>query len=612
MAQSVQPNEKSKRASFSLDDAAVILIPIGLFLLAVTLYIGTFDAELMYSWDDQRYVTYNPYFVPDGVTAQTFAGIWSEDYFASYIPVTLTSYALEYALWGLNPAGYHIVNVLLHGLVGVLTYYLLRHLSGHPIVAGIATVLFIVHPVNVESVAWIAERKNLLGMLFFIITFLAHIRSGVLESEGKPARAWGWLALCYGLFTVTMFSKTAAIGAPLLFFLYDWEWRKIHPIKAALRVAPYAPIVIIAAWVQIVAHRAVDGIKPAFGQNVLDRIRLFLVVAWEYLVSLVAPFDLNNMYIYSVADIRSNWFGLLLGAAFILSLLALALFGQRLGRMVSAWIVVFMLPVSNIISIAIQRADRYMYFVTPVVFLLVGVAVIWLWYRMTDWRQQIVLAGLVGGIILAPMALTVPRIEVWDNEGALWRDHRETYPTSNTGLLNEGVYYFAVGDYRQAEFILTRLVNLHPTTWKGYRLLGRIAHSEERWNDAVRNFQLSWDYATQQGALDEIGIEAVFGESLFNAGLARHNLGDYDGANALYQRASQYMPNNPALYNNIGFNFFTAGAPTPAIEAYQAALKLNADYLLAYRNLLTAANSLGNTELATFATENIVRLGGTP
>src|SRR5215207_6245248 len=143
------------------------LIPLGLALLAIVLYANTHGFELMFSWDDNRYIKENTLLRVGGL--QGIFNVWTQIYFAAYIPTTIFSYWVEFRFWQMDPAGYHIVNTILHGLNTGLVYLFLYRILGKRYVALLAAVLFMVHPLQVESVAWVAERKNLLCMLFTML-----------------------------------------------------------------------------------------------------------------------------------------------------------------------------------------------------------------------------------------------------------------------------------------------------------------------------------------------------------------------------------------------------------------------------------------------------------
>ncbi|MEM6283335.1 MAG: tetratricopeptide repeat protein, partial [Chloroflexota bacterium] len=365
-----------------------------------------------------------------------------------------------------------------------------------------------------------------------------------------------------------------------------------------------------AAYVQIQAHAAVDAIKPPFTESLLGRAKLFLMVTWDYVVSFLSPFNLNNRYYYNATDLDTRWLSMALGALIVLGLVVLFIRGGRVGRISVTGIVVFMLPVSNIVPIAIQRADRYFYFPAIFICLLVAMLAVWLWERFYESEPvRYGVAAAVGGVVLAGMVMTVQRVEVWTNSGTLWADHRTDYPISSTGLLNEGVYHYRTDNFPQAAVLFDELLENHPRNWKGHRFRGNIAYTDEEYELAVAHYQQFL------AVLPEAEIEAEatsvhqnLGESLFNIGLAAHNIGDYATADDYYQQSLAYLADNAIVHNNIGFNAFVSGDVERAINAYNTAIELNPDYLKAYNNLRAAAEAIGNEELIAFADENAARL----
>ena len=164
-------------------------------------------------WDDDAYVTENPLLTaPDGLKR-----IWfSLDSPSQYFPLTYTTFRLERSFWGLNPAGYHLVNILLHAVNALLVWRLLRRLSVPG--AWLAAALFALHPVQVESVAWITERKNVLSLFFFLLALLAWI-----EFAGdRPRPAWRWYGLTLIFYGLALCAKTTACTLPAALLLILW------------------------------------------------------------------------------------------------------------------------------------------------------------------------------------------------------------------------------------------------------------------------------------------------------------------------------------------------------------------------------------------------------
>lgn len=523
------------------------LLPAGLFLLALLVYAGTFQYGMMYSWDDNRYLREN--MLLRDASLGGVARIFSQFYFAAYIPVTLLSYWIEYNIWGLDPSGYHVVNAVLHALNVALVYLFLARLLNRRGVAALAAALFAVHPLQVESVAWISERKNLLAMLFTLLAFLTHMRSA---EPGAPRRRQvaTWI-----LYWLAAFSKPTVVGVPLLFMAYDYLWAKLPPRQIIARnLVPLITAAAAAALI-VIAHGEAGGIKEFRGGSPLMTAGIMAMVYWDYVVSLVAPVNLNNFYLYNVSMLNQYPVSVALGGLVVIASMVFA-WKQPLGRPFSLfavlWVWLLMLPVSNIVPIAIERADRYIYFPSVVIFALVGLAVERLWRarHLPAWRYAIIaaVALVIGGLAV----LTTQRTQVWATEGALWIDHLQDYPDSETGWLNLGVYYYNEGAFPQATDAFLQLLRRNPNHFKGNRFMGHIGTRTERYADAI----------------------------------------------SYYQRAAQVDPGDAVTQNYLGLAYFRTGDYANVIAAYRRTIELDQSYDDAYSNLGNAALRLGENALA--------------
>src|SRR5208282_2939241 len=172
-------------------------------------------------WDDEAYVTNNPLLTaPDGLTR-----IWfSTEPPSQYFPLTYTTFRIERVLWGLNPAGYHLVNLLLHAANALLVWRLLARLNVPG--AWLAAAIFALHPVEVESVAWVTERKNVLSAVFFFASALAYLHYSPLEETQNLCQArWKWYGLALLLFLAALLSKTVVCSLPAALLLARW-WKQ--------------------------------------------------------------------------------------------------------------------------------------------------------------------------------------------------------------------------------------------------------------------------------------------------------------------------------------------------------------------------------------------------
>lgn len=578
------------------------LIPVGLFILAIVVFANTFNHGMMYSWDDNRYLRENHLLRDFSITG--VVNIFTQYYFAAYIPVTIFSYWIEYNIWGLDPSGYHVVNVLIHALNGVLAYLLIERLIQKRWIALFASILFIVHPTQVESVAWIAERKNLLAMLFMLLSFLAHIRSA---EPGAKAR---WSALTWFLFALAVLSKPTVVGVPALFGLYDLFWAKMPLKRAILRNLVPLAIAGLGAFLIIDAHAGYGGIKEHRGGSPVGTAALMMIVFWDYVVALVAPLHLDNFYRYPITLIQQRPLSVALGGLVVLGSAYVA-WKQPLGKPFSMfailWIWLLMLPVVNIIPIAIERADRYMYFPSVVLYALVGLAIERLYVRLRNPTAQYVLLGAVSLVMVGYTVLTIQRNLVWTTEGTLWTDHLEEHPESETGWLNLGVFYYNEADFANAVPAFQRLLDSNPVHFKGNRFMGHINLRQERYEEAIPYYQvaaqtdprdpITQNYMAQSYfrindfpnaiesyrrtiTLDNARSESalsnnILTEAYVNLGIAALRTGDDDLARQALAVATERRPNVATIQNDYCSALANVDRLEEAVEACLQAARLD-------------------------------------
>jgi protein O-mannosyl-transferase len=575
----------TKKASITPSFNITSLIPLALVLLTAILYANVRNSQLQYSWDDNRYIVENPLIRDFSIGG--FINIvtdFPDPYFAGYLPTTITAYWVQFRLWDVHPTGYFVVNLLLHALNGVLVYWFLHNLTGNRAVAVIGAVLFIAHPVNVESVAWASELKNVLSMTFFLSAWLAHMRSNDSSKE-LP-----WLVLSYVLFLLGIFAKPVAVGAVILFMLYDF-WSSHQPLpKIVIRNFAYGIIGGLGAITMLFSHSSGGGIKEHLGRNILENIALNLRIFWDYFASILVPTNLNNMYVYRIEEVLAQPLPILLGLLLLVGMVLLAIW-QPLGKpfcaFAVAWVVITILPVSNIVPIAIQRADRYMYYPSVMLFMLVGMVALLLWERFRSMNARYAMISAGAGVCAILGLLTLQRVSVWENTVTLWRDHLEDYPNgqSSTGLLNLSVGYFYTSDYQNAGTNLVELLRYYPQNYKGNRLMGLNFLQIGDYRNAIAFLQRATELA--QASNIKTDIQDELGIAYFQEGLNQHNNGQYTDALALYSRALENISqdNVPLVMNNVGFTLQTIGRFDDAILAFNSAVAIDPNYARAYINL---------------------------
>ena len=519
-------------------------VPLLLPFVAVLVFANGLSAQLLRFWDDNRYVTENPYLL-----SLNFANLWAmltRFYFANYAPVVLLSFAMDYRVWGLQPFGYHLTSLLLHALNVVLAYAVARRLLGSRSGALVAALVFALHPLQVEAVVWVAGRKTLLCSSFALLALLCYMRSGVASVTSSGRNSSQLLGTSWLLLALALLCKASVVGMPAIFATYDRLWLR-HSWKRILQ-RNLVPLLLggsIAA-LTLVAHSEAGGIKALRGGSVFVMAQIMLLVAWDYVGSFILPLNLNNLYLYDLAVLKGNWrvwLGLLPVVGVLLAAFG-AYRGRRLLRFGGVWLLVLMLPVANLLPLSPHRADRHVYLALLAVGLWLGA---WAARRghLSKWR--LVLAGMGGMSVIFWIVTASARSRVWQNDVILWRDHLVQYPSSVTGNINLAGEYIALNRDDLAAPLYKRLLILDPADMRPPFFLAQIA-------------------ARRGDVAAEIGY---------------------------YRRAVSVSASNAELRNNLGYALLSAGRPQEALLEFAAALSFKPGYGRAILNKGTAELVLG-------------------
>jgi len=297
---------------------------------------------------------------PGFVTEVDTIGPWSwqrlwmcfdRPYLHDYVPLPMVSYLLDYQLWSLDPRGYHLTNLLLHIVAALLVLQWVETTLKSTAAGLWAGLVFAVHPVQVEAVAIVAQRKTLLSTVFLLLALLAYQRF-TLQKRAV------WNGFGIAAFAAACVSKSSVVPFPVLLLLYDWFTGKPVNLRNKL---PYFAIAIATAGASV-ALKTVDVIKAAHADSALATALVMSRVWWEYLVSLFLPTSLSPAYYYQRATLyQPLHYAALLG--FCAGVWALWRNRRRIPTTAFwiAWMLVALLPVANLVPIAVVRADRYLY-----------------------------------------------------------------------------------------------------------------------------------------------------------------------------------------------------------------------------------------------------------
>lgn len=410
----------------------------GIVVLVALLYGGAVGHGFT-SWDDNHYVTQNP-----TVTSPTLASLGelvTTFQFCNYHPLTLLSFVGEHALVGLDPWLYHFNNVLLHALAAVLVYFLVRAWLQRDVAALVAALLFAVHPLRVESVAWVAERKGLLCAVFLLASLLSYTHH--VERRGQRGE-WRAYTLALALFGLGLLSKVLAIVLPgvLLVFL---SWKRDLNRRRLFELVPFAGLSLLFAGLGLRAQAADNAIQGLHGANVTAHLLSVFKAIGFYAEKTLAPVVLSPRY--ELAPAASLWEPHVLAGLAVVVLVAVGsvVSWRRRGNacLGLGFSIVTWLPVSGLVASSTLAADRYTYLPAVGLSLVVG-----------DWvgraRPRSWALGVVGVFIAFCALATPPRVAVWRDSSSLWADALRENPRNPFAHNQLSVAHLDGGRYGEA------------------------------------------------------------------------------------------------------------------------------------------------------------------
>jgi len=453
------------------------------------------------NWDDQEYVTNNPLIRTlswDNIKI-IFTTFYKEDF---RHPLVLLSFAVEYHFFGLNPFIYHLDNLLLHIANACLVFMLVFALSKHSVSALLAGLLFGVHPLHVESVAWVSERKDVLFALFYLSSMLLYLRYS--ERSGK-----GYYLLSLLLFALALLSKAMAVTLPVVLFLCDYLKGRPFDRKTVLEKVPFLFLGILFVADTLFIFHSTDQIKTthlfSFHDNILTASRS---VVW-YLTKTVAPFSLSALYP------SPETVGILEGP-FLFSLLFLVaatvalIYSTRYTRKAlfgALFFFITLLPVLKLIPFGAGGApvaDRYMYIPAIGLFFMAGEGVNALLLRKAGGEGGKKLLMLFVIVVIAVFGiLSFQRSKVWHDDVTLWSDVVKKYPDTVVAHYNLGRFYQQQGQYDEAVAAYGNALRLNPLLFNVRNNRGTALGQKGEYRQALAEFK-------EVLRIDPYNIEAGF------------------------------------------------------------------------------------------------------
>ncbi len=560
-----------------------------------------------YVWDDDAVITANPCVVgPLGLKE-----IWTTSA-ADIAPLTISTFWLEHALWGLAPLPYHLVNVLLHGACAVLLWRVLRELRVPG--AWLGAALWALHPVQVESVAWITEMKNTESGVFYLLSilcFLRWLKTG--DSEEKKGGVWdyGWTLLFAAL---AMACKSSTVILPVVLLLCAW-WQESRWQGRHLR--GIAPIFLLAVLAGIVSlwtqgeHLAATP-DPQWYRTWPESSATAGDAVWFYLGKLVWPYPLMTVYPRWQPDTGSV-ISYPPTLAVVIVLVILWLKRDSWARpwfFVFAYFLVALLPVLGFADLYYQRyslvADHFQYLASMGPLALAGAGLFRLANLVALGKTRL-RSSLGSAVLLLLGTMSWQRTWVYQDKETLWTDAVAKNPACWVGY-NDLAYLFRnKGQVDRALALLQTALAIYPNYAEAHNNLGNIFDEKGQANEAMAEYQkaleLNPNYAQahynlgrnleQKGQLDEamnqfqmaLAIDPYYASAHHNLGNILAQKGQLDEASEQFQAALAFNPNEAATHYNLGRILQQKGQLAEALGEYQKAIELDPDYAESHNNL---------------------------
>ena len=549
------PLTKTQVKGFEEADGAnkTMKIAICIFLIVSTfaVYSQVQDHGFL-NYDDNTYVTKNLN-VKAGLTKESVYWAFTTSYFSNWHPMTWLSYMLDHQLYGSHPKGHHLTNLFFHIANALILFMVLLRMTGALWQSGFIAAMFALHPINIESVAWIAERKNVLSTFFWLLTMWSYIH----YAEKPSIKSYGLVAL---FFVLGLMSKSMLVTLPFVLLLLDyWPLRRLkygeeEGSDGVLReytnkrsdilrlVHEKIPLFLLAAGASIVTFI----VARTEGLSLSARLTNAMVSYLEYLEKMVWPKGLAVLYPHP-GDALAVWEGILCGMILV-SITATSIRLIRKAPYFAVgwfWYLGTLVPVIGIVQAGNQAmADRYAY--VP----LIGIFIIVAWglpELMAKWHHRDKVLTIATGVLIPTlMVISWGQVSHWKNSITIFkhaiRVTDKKYPTFAAAHSNLGLALFAERKTEEAISHYKTAIKLKPDYANAYNNLGVALFAERKTEEGISHYKTA------------IGLKPVFAQA----------------------------------HNNLGLALFAERKTEEAISHYKTDIKLKPDYAKAYNNLETA------------------------
>ena len=540
------------------------------------------------NYDDSDYVYENPHVLND-LTWDGIVWAFTTNHTGYWHPLTWLSLMLDCQLFGANPGWMHLVNLLLHLANTLLLFAVLRKMTGALWSSAFVAAAFAIHPMHVESVAWIAERKDVLSTLFLLLTLAAYVsyvrRRGIVR-----------YMLTLLLFALGLLAKPMLVTLPALLLLLDYwplgrftaehaesaeKKNKINSAVSAVRPAarlivekiPFIALSIVSSVITFLAQLGGSSLAPINALALKARIANAFLSYARYTGKLFWPRNLAVFYPFDTKSFAFWQVGMC-----VLLLLVISIFVIRFGRNHKYlpvgwfWFVVTLVPVIGFVQVGWQAmADRYTYISYIGLFIMIA----WgLPELLSKWPQRKNALGLSMVIVLTTLGIcTHQQVSFWNNSFTLFSHAIGVTQNNFIAHNNLGVACDSLGRYQDAVESYKQAIRINPDYAEAHYNLGVACGKLGRRQDEIESYKQA------------IKIRPDYAKVYINLGVSYEDLGRYEDAVETYKQVIRIKPYYADAYVNLGVTYYKLGRYQDAVEPYKQAIRIKPDFALAHYNL---------------------------
>ena len=507
-------------------------------------------------WDDDVHLLDN--YQVRSLTVSGIKEIFTNTVNTTYIPLTTLSFAFEYNFFKYQPFSYHLINLLLHLIVISLVFFFVLELGGGVCAASFSSLLFAIHPMHVESVAWVTARKDVLYSCFYLAALIFYCR---YISKGSKIY---YAAVLFAGF-LSILAKPMALSLPLILLLLDWFYKRRYSFKVLVEKVPFFIVAISIGWLTYSLHARIPGDGTA--SSVLIWIWSFCF----YLIKFVFPYQLVPIYSFPqyVSIFHLNYFL----SICVFALVSFCFFRFRRNRFWIFAVLFYSLSIFFLCRFDFAKdisivADRYMYLPSVGFCLFCGICAEKLLHKCRTGGAAINLfvKGVMIAVILLLGTKTFMQNDIWKDDRSIWTYVIEQDHTISIAYNNRGCFYRQRGELSKALGDFNRSLELNANSAETFYNRGCVFMDQKKYANALEDYNKA------------TGISAEYPLPYNNRGIIYAELGEKEKAVEQFRKALELDSTNARVYYNLGLLYQNSGDIPTAGEYYRKAIRVGRKY----------------------------------